>query len=640
MSLQIKKIFIKNFKTYEKLEININSSFNMIIGENNVGKTTLFEALILWKKCYEILISSEGKFYKSEPHYLNFFDLYFLRIANDKDIFYSNGNVELVITLNDGDKSFKLGIEIGKPLTIKNSYFKIFHKKYIAEYERFYDYLKDNKIKTNNAIFIYQTKPISNILPKEPFMNDAQILKKINIGKSHEVLRNKILKCDESTGHSSKGVFLKFSTVISSILNENYVIELSNKSIKKEEYIKLEIKKGEKLIDISLMGSGFLQVLEIFSTLDYLDEIKKGLHIMLIDEPDSHIHAQLQKNLIKELRNINHNQIFIITHNDKLVNETKNNELLFLSKESKNKGILSPIEKFNELNFLKESLGGVKLSLEKLSECKKIIFVEGSDDGKYLKLLIEKYNIVFNKKIDTKDYLFFALRGRGNLTSKIEYTLRFISQLFTDKKIGTIFDKDYSTNAICQKLVQEIKTKIEYNFPNEYFSFVYYHNGYCIESSIFTETEKLSKLITNVIKNGLIKNKTFSKRSYDIAEEYVSEKINQLIKNNYDDIINIHSPLFKDMERKYSTQRDNQRPENTELTFNEYIREVNSINKVSYLMNKDNMERFFDKLIPIVYPYDFELMKVGEIFEKLIESVDKDSWLNEWTEIIENKIII
>lgn len=47
----IKKITIKNFKSIENLEIVCNENFNVIIGENNIGKTTIFEAIHLWKIC-------------------------------------------------------------------------------------------------------------------------------------------------------------------------------------------------------------------------------------------------------------------------------------------------------------------------------------------------------------------------------------------------------------------------------------------------------------------------------------------------------------------------------------------------------------------------------------------------------------
>ena len=45
----ISKIKLKSFKSYDDVTINFDKSFNVIIGENNVGKSTIFEALQLPK---------------------------------------------------------------------------------------------------------------------------------------------------------------------------------------------------------------------------------------------------------------------------------------------------------------------------------------------------------------------------------------------------------------------------------------------------------------------------------------------------------------------------------------------------------------------------------------------------------------
>lgn len=42
----IKKITIKNFKSIETLELVCNENFNVIIGENNIGKTTILKRFI------------------------------------------------------------------------------------------------------------------------------------------------------------------------------------------------------------------------------------------------------------------------------------------------------------------------------------------------------------------------------------------------------------------------------------------------------------------------------------------------------------------------------------------------------------------------------------------------------------------
>lgn len=57
----IKKITIKNFKSIETLDVFCNETFNVIIGENNIGKTTIFEAIHLWKICYDSNIKKDKK---------------------------------------------------------------------------------------------------------------------------------------------------------------------------------------------------------------------------------------------------------------------------------------------------------------------------------------------------------------------------------------------------------------------------------------------------------------------------------------------------------------------------------------------------------------------------------------------------
>ena len=47
----IKLIELNNFKGFEDIQIPLNEKINIIIGENNAGKSSIFEAILLWKKC-------------------------------------------------------------------------------------------------------------------------------------------------------------------------------------------------------------------------------------------------------------------------------------------------------------------------------------------------------------------------------------------------------------------------------------------------------------------------------------------------------------------------------------------------------------------------------------------------------------
>ena len=98
----IKSLKIKNFKSIYNITVKFNPNFNVIIGENNIGKTTLFEAVLLWKMCYDGTIKKSKKGFYAQAHNLLFRDMEHIRVYQDMDLFphnYSKKDAEAEITL-------------------------------------------------------------------------------------------------------------------------------------------------------------------------------------------------------------------------------------------------------------------------------------------------------------------------------------------------------------------------------------------------------------------------------------------------------------------------------------------------------------------------------------------------------------
>lgn len=331
---RISKISIENFKAFENIVFEVSSDFNIIIGKNGIGKTTIFEALILWNQAFMLFISprNKKKFYdnfcnSSSYGHLNFHEMFMIRNTTSNDLFSDINKKKIKIgievsDLKDLNKKFNLKIVVEKPATINDAYFRVsMDKDNLEEFKKFEKYSIENKINLDRTFFIYQTKPVSIIHGKEPFFNNAQILKKIYLGRSSEVLRNKLLK--------TKSDAIEFEYIesrLKSIFNKNYKIKSKNKNSRDEEYVKINVREDEKRdLELSLYGSGFLQIIEIFSTLKFIDESNIGLNILLIDEPDSHIHADIQSNLIDNIRKTEDVQIFIISHNERFIKKAQVN---------------------------------------------------------------------------------------------------------------------------------------------------------------------------------------------------------------------------------------------------------------------------------------------------------------------------
>jgi AAA15 family ATPase/GTPase len=569
MQIRLSKVQLTNFKAFESIVITPDENFNIIIGENSAGKSTIFEGIHLWEKCYNAFIqASRKKFYQvtSAHRYVNYQELDFLRITDDDDLFFHSGrdrSAEITLTLKIEDVSYELGFKVSRPTSISNAFFRIqpivkeqftaFAEKVVAEGKTL-----------DEAIFIYQTRPVSGVLQYESYFNEGQVKKKIQKGLSHEVLRNKIIAKRDSIG--------ELESSISDILQKTVKFDLPPRTkAKTEEFISIKVSVNEgKKQDLHLQGSGFLQIVEILSTIEFLDA---PLKLLLVDEPDSHIHSKLQSELITHLRRIVHNQFFIISHNDQFVTNAGDGEVFFLSESAKLAGSLEPIQA-SSFDIIKRALGGVILSLEKLSQANHVVFVEGSDDEKYLSALYSKISAFEQVRNCITTVTFFPLRGKDKIADKIEYNKRTLTALFRDKTWNTIFDKDFSTDEVDQTLKGLIQRKGCNAFS---------HTGYCIESTLFSDIDILKRYISSWIDF--------------VPDAETHRHIDTVIAEITADINNIHSDFHKELEARFLSQKSN-RVEFANLTFGDVVRDwfEDGQLKLHMVMSKPVIKLFFQKI--------------------------------------------
>lgn len=436
--MKICSIKIENFKAFKDVEMPLNPNFNVIIGENNIGKSTLFEAIHLWMLGFKSLIQANGKnFYgKTTPRYISFDRLYFLRITKTDDVFHTHKKTaSITINLLLEEKIYSLKINFEKPSSM-DFYLRVKYEG--QDFQSLSKKLREQGLNLFNSIFIYHTRPVFNTIKNEPFYNNAQLMKKISLGKSYDVIRNKILK-----GDPSERKFNRLEERVSKVFDEQINIRLKNKNLQDEEYVRITVQVGNsKEVDISLVGSGILQVIDIFSTLEFINRREGSLNILLIDEPDSHIHSNLQSSLIDELRSDFNNQHFLITHNDRLINKAQEGELLFFNRACLAAGKVMPISTNNYSNVTAE-LASKMFSLSEIERNKIIVITEGKTDKKLLETAWSKLNPDIDcpfKFISSGIQIDENVRT-GNADS-VRRTIQTVSTFFTDLKIVGIFDND------------------------------------------------------------------------------------------------------------------------------------------------------------------------------------------------------
>lgn len=562
----ISKIMLKDFKSYkDTVEIKFGGRFNVIIGENNIGKSTIFEALLLWEKCYnESLTSNKKNFYsQSVPLYISFDELYFLRITKDEDLFYGNKRtceIGVEFSEENSEENFYLTFSLTKP-SIENAYVRV-QRMAPEQFDAFKEKMDSIGTKLTEFLFIQQTEPVAKVLAKEPYMFPGQIRKKIEKGRSHEVLRNKILSSDIEL----------LTERMKRVLDCDFDFKVPTRTAReKEEYINLYVTQNGKKIDVGLQGSGFLQVAEIFSSMAIMDN---ALNVLLIDEPDSHISPRIQNKLLDCLKEISNVQVFVITHNDNFVSELAAEDIIFINSENKNIG---HIEALNDINIdvLHSSLGGVITGLTRLQKNKRIIFTEGDDDIAYLKAMNEAFKRVNSPlAIDFSKISFWYIRGKDNMNLKIMANKQLLSQAVQGCKYAVIFDKDYSTEAANTKF---INSDILRRLGNS--SWAHTHNGYCIESVLFSEMDKLKKFLNKITgKDEETINTFFDEYFYELKQS----------------LSNVQSNIYFNMKEKFKSQKKPTRPELDNVEFDIYAGEA--AQNIHYAMNKDNIRAFVLKI--------------------------------------------
>lgn len=461
--MYISKVKIKNFKIFKDVTIHFNEHFNLIIGKNNSGKSTMMEAIRLWQMAFFTFLKESSKkssdkressFYAKQ--YFSFIaeDVEFLRITDFKMLFFdSTKKMEIAITLTQNDLNVDLPIIFDRDTEEKKLRFQLGKN----NGDR-----KEKSIKLNNllskregdtfknALLISYISPLFNLTNKEPQYTKGYILNLIKQAKSNEIIRNilynftndynsrKIDKSEEIDFIEKKLGYILYNINDSSERKITFS-RLFNKD--KNQYIKIYAKKDDekKPIEISQLGSGILNLLNILSILEYGDYNKYVLNVLLLDEPDSHLHADFQKRLFEVLNEIakdNNKQMFVVTHNHELIEAA--DEVLYIDSL---RNEISAIPKDQYYMIYKEIATDFHKKMLYLSDAKKRIenlskptlFVEGETDKK---IIITAFEKLYEKKL--LDYIDVVVPGMG--CSGIACNLKATPK--SEYKIIGLFDRD------------------------------------------------------------------------------------------------------------------------------------------------------------------------------------------------------
>lgn len=258
--------------------------------------------------------------------------------------------------------------------------------------------------------------PIFHLPVKEPKYQKGFVMEKLHQAKANEVIRNLLEDYAPIDYQTSKNKDpKKKQKKLVDIENSLHEIITGNKiqknkepiwnftsNLKPDEDVNINLfvrnRETNVKVEISQLGSGVLNIINILSVLAYGDYERFTLTVLLLDEPDSHLHANHQEKLYQELikKSKDYNkQIFVITHNHELIDCAEN--VLFIDHEkikiSKNINLIQKEEYYKiyrkiavDYHQKMVEIGQKKEIEQKLKKIERpTLFCEGSSDVTILK---------------------------------------------------------------------------------------------------------------------------------------------------------------------------------------------------------------------------------------------------------------
>lgn len=354
--------------------------FQLIVGQNNSGKSTLLHALAIWQYCIDECRAASRKGDAGiQVSLSNFTPLPlpdFKLLWHDKtERRYPKDEqgkkqqeyilIEIAVTWTtrlDQDETFtiELGYRGKETVSVIPG----------GGWSRFYELDggrgKDRDVSKSLFPVVVYVPPTSNIDDHELYLQDGRIRALVGKGQPGSVVRNLILRAarrDSQSGNS----FQKLAQHIRDWFHVEVLLPEDRREI--DQYIEANYRTGSGTeLDWVNAGSGLLQTLIVLSFLyGYAPDV------LLLDEPDAHLHVNLQRTLLDFLKRQTHVQMLIATHAEEFIRRVKPQQITFLTPEG--------IRRLTDTDQAAIALAEINnLDISNLIARKLIVYVEGETD--------------------------------------------------------------------------------------------------------------------------------------------------------------------------------------------------------------------------------------------------------------------
>lgn len=423
--MHITKVKLLKFKRYKDETIELKDGLSLVVGGNNSGKSTILQALAAWQFCKTLIEVEKGRegwiqVSKKSGVGMGIVDFTPLQVPSlshlwtnlktSKEHEPDGYTLKINVFWNNKDGKERY-LEMGMSLVNDRLFVKSMSTNLVKS-----EILDSEGKPINESVpSVAYLPPFAGITDREGKLTPALRERLIGQGLSGGVIRNMLYELHENNKNIRQSLKDKKTKISQSDLDKlrktdsweilthaakvTFGAELTVRPFNERyhSYLKVEVIKGTlqkngilkrhtgyNSRDLMVEGQGFLQWLSVYALM-----LSPGVDVILLDEPDAHLNAGLQKDLLQSLDSLSKSQskqVLMATHSPELIRLQDHEKILSVAKD-KTKYLADSDLKIGILAGI-----GTHHSptIHALLEHKKILILEGVSDYRFLKKIAEK----------------------------------------------------------------------------------------------------------------------------------------------------------------------------------------------------------------------------------------------------------
>lgn len=451
----IKTLELRRFKKFEHTTIEL-GELSILVGENSSGKTTILQAINLALHAFSrmklysttnkgAVPRRKGVGCRELPGIMNsdFRELYYAKKSRNSRNGNGTNGAELYLT---DDKSNCFGLQISS----------LFGGYNITPLSKTSQIGNSPELHQKEALLISGFVGLSS---SEEKTLSLSLRNRLRDGRASEIIRNLLLDTKESVPENYGLLVQRLEKDFGFIIDD--VAFNEQEDINVHAYYDERINSDKIPFDFCASGSGMMQVLQILTSI--YRYCPSSSTVVLLDEPDAHLHANMQVALFRSLQEIQKElgiQIIISTHSTAIISAASPSEIIPVSNAAHIKA-LTEIEEVEEV--ITERIDSYELSKIKTNGV--LVFFEDQN----IEYLLRCDQVLKNHCL-TGPRTVSYLTGRTK-DDKLPFSIKPVLKeiLGKDISIFVIRDRDGLPSDVTDVMVALAeKAKIHYHFLDNY----------------------------------------------------------------------------------------------------------------------------------------------------------------------------